>query len=181
MKEMTSVATTMMSDEEKAEMEREMNDGRPAAASPSVSAPPAGAAPTSPAAEAPPHGADGASGAVTPLPSPGEEPKHVAHKEKEKDKKKKLTPEQKQKLQELEDERRKNMEERINTLTDKLIERLRPFCHAKRPGDKDDPETQQFEAKVKREAEDMKPESFGVEVRLDPVESGFPADGFGAE
>lgn len=51
MKEMTSVATTMMSEEEKAEMEREMNDGRPAA-SPSVSAPPSGATLASPLAEA---------------------------------------------------------------------------------------------------------------------------------
>lgn len=161
MKEMTSVATTMMSEEEKAEMEREMNDGRPAA-SPSVSAPPSGATLASPLAEAQtvatsasaPH-----SSTVTPQVSPGEGGPH-----KEKDKKKKLTPEQKQKLQELEDERRKNMEERIKTLTDKLIERLRPFIHAKRPGDKDDPETQQFEAKVKREADDMKLESFGVEL-----------------
>ena len=98
------------------------------------------------------------------MPSPGEEPKHVAHKEKEKDKKKKLTPEQKQKLQELEDERRKNMEERVDMLQKKLVERLRPFVEAKKPGDPSDPETKAFEAKMKKEAEDLKLESFGIEV-----------------
>ena len=75
-----------------------------------------------------------------------------------------MSPEQKKKLQELDDERRKNMEERVRVLTEKLKDRLRPFVEAKKPGDKDDPETQAFEARMRTEAEDLKLESFGVEV-----------------
>lgn len=56
------------------------------------------------------------------------------------------------------------MEDRINDLTKKLIERIRPFVEAKHPGEKGDPETQAFEAKMKREADDLKLESFGVEL-----------------
>ena len=35
---------------------------------------------------------------------------------------------------------------------------------AVKPGDKDDAETKAFEAKMKKEAEDLKLESFGIEV-----------------
>jgi X-domain of DnaJ-containing len=35
---------------------------------------------------------------------------------------------------------------------------------AKEPGSKDDPETKAFEAKMKKEADDLKLESFGVEL-----------------
>jgi hypothetical protein len=79
-------------------------------------------------------------------------------------KRNKLTPEQRKKLQELEEERRKALEVRVQTLTTKLIERLRPFVDAKHPGDKDDPETKVFQEKMQLEAEDLKLESFGVEV-----------------
>ncbi|KIK94185.1 hypothetical protein PAXRUDRAFT_122320, partial [Paxillus rubicundulus Ve08.2h10] len=79
-------------------------------------------------------------------------------------KRNKLTPEQKKKLQELEEERKKALEERVQTLTTKLIERLRPFVDAKHPGDKDDPETNAFQEKMQLEAEDLKLESFGVEL-----------------
>jgi hypothetical protein len=86
-------------------------------------------------------------------------------KEKETGKKRaKLTPEQRKKLEELDKERRKAMEVRIAMLTTKLAERLRPYVEAKHPGDKDDPETLAFEAKIRREADDLKLESFGVEV-----------------
>ncbi len=56
------------------------------------------------------------------------------------------------------------MQERVETLTKKLIERLRPFVEAKKPGEKDDAETLAFEAKMRREVEDLKLESFGIEV-----------------
>ncbi|KIJ20920.1 hypothetical protein PAXINDRAFT_6699 [Paxillus involutus ATCC 200175] len=79
-------------------------------------------------------------------------------------KRNKLTPEQRKKLQELEEERRKALEVRVQTLTTKLIERLRPFVDAKHPGDKDDPETKVFQEKMQLEAEDLKLESFGVEL-----------------
>jgi len=82
-----------------------------------------------------------------------------------KDKKRnRMPPEQKEKLREQERERHKVMEARVAMLTTKMIERLRPFVEAKHPGDKDDPETQAFEHKMKREAEDLKLESFGVEL-----------------
>ena len=43
---------------------------------------------------------------------------------------------------------------------------LTPFYYlkSKNPGDKDDPETQIFERKMREEAEDLKLESFGVEL-----------------
>ena len=98
-----------------------------------------------------------------------EKEKEVQHpKDKDKDtharRRSKLTPEQKKKLQELEDERKKNLEDRIETLRSKLVERLRPFVEAKHPGDKDDPETKLFESKMRSEADDLKLESFGVEL-----------------
>jgi len=79
-------------------------------------------------------------------------------------KRSKLTPEQRQKLEEMEAQRKKAMEERVKTLTKQLIERLRPFVDAKDPGERTDPETLVFEDKMRREAEDMKLESFGVEL-----------------
>jgi hypothetical protein len=89
----------------------------------------------------------------------------------------KLTPEQRAKLEERERERkkadeehqkelRKAMEERIKMLEQKLIERLRPYVDAKHPGAADDPETKVWEGRMRTEAEDLKLESFGVEVSL---------------
>jgi curved DNA-binding protein CbpA len=76
----------------------------------------------------------------------------------------KLTPEQKAKLHEIELQRRRAMLARIAALTAKLVERLRPFVEAERPGAADDAETLAFERKMRREAEDLKLESFGVEL-----------------
>ncbi|THH00591.1 hypothetical protein EW026_g1969 [Hermanssonia centrifuga] len=176
MKEMTSVASTMMSEEEKTEIEKEMNEGRgsstPASASVNETSMPGPASPTT--GSTPLKGASNGSTShstalmTSPLPSPGENNEHkgvgASTKEGKEKKRSKLTPEQKKKLQELEDERRKNMEERVTMLTKKLIERLRPFVEAKHPGDKDDPETKSFEARIRREADDLKLESFGVEL-----------------
>ncbi|KAJ9118259.1 hypothetical protein QFC22_004170 [Naganishia vaughanmartiniae] len=95
---------------------------------------------------------------------------HVAGKSDEKKEKEvgkgkaKLTPEQKAKLQALEDEKEKAREERIDTLAKNLLIRIRPFVEAKHPGDANDPETVAFEKKQKLEAEDLKLESFGVEL-----------------
>ncbi|KZT67320.1 DnaJ-domain-containing protein [Daedalea quercina L-15889] len=201
MKEMTSVASAMMTEEEKAEIERELNEGvtPPAAATPSVpgasaaaepeislvqpqpqAAPTVQNAPTlsMPAAEgtaspspapstspAPPVGASSSTSLTSPPPGNLRTP---SEKEKDKDthakRRQKMSPEQKKKLQELDDERRKNMEERVRVLTEKLKDRLRPFVDAKKPGDKDDAETQAFEARMRREADDLKLESFGVEL-----------------
>ena len=45
------------------------------------------------------------------------------------------------------------------------MQRIRPFVHAKNPGDANDTETKAFEARIRTEAEDLKLESFGIEVR----------------
>ncbi|SPC62538.1 related to DJP1 - DnaJ-like protein [Ustilago sp. UG-2017b] len=78
--------------------------------------------------------------------------------------KQKLTPEQKAKLEELEKEKEENERKRVEDLAQKLKDRIRPFVEARKPGDKDDSETQIFERKTKEEAEDLKLESFGVEL-----------------
>ncbi|KII85874.1 hypothetical protein PLICRDRAFT_115528 [Plicaturopsis crispa FD-325 SS-3] len=191
MKEMTSVATTMMSDEDKAELQKEMNGGESTPSSPPVAGGPAtpfgaaapASAPETPAASTPhtaspprtetprPQTATGHGPSlhmVSPGSPPPESSKSLSGKDKgdhsPKSRKSKVTPEQRQKLDELEKERRRAMEERIAMLTTKLIERLRPFVEAEHPGEKDDPETAAFEAKMKREADDLKLESFGVEL-----------------
>lgn len=156
MKEMTSVAQTVMTDEDRAELEKE-GIVSPQAVSHEPHEPASG-----------PSTTDGTSKRHSVLSSPtshngGKSPTGKEGKEKDK-KRNKLSPEQRKKLQEIEDERRRSMEERVKTLTTKLLERLRPFVDAKAPGDKDDPETKAFEAKIKSEADDLKIESFGVEL-----------------
>lgn len=76
----------------------------------------------------------------------------------------KLTPEQKQKLEALEKEKREQEEKRIADLTKKLKDRIRPFVESKNPGDKDDSETKLWGKKMREEAEDLKLESFGIEL-----------------
>lgn len=76
----------------------------------------------------------------------------------------KLTVEQRQKLEALEKEKREAEEKRIADLTSKLKDRIRPFVEARNPGDKDDSETQLFGKRMREEAEDLKLESFGVEL-----------------
>lgn len=53
----------------------------------------------------------------------------------------------------------------IDMLSKKLVERIRPFVEAKNPGDQHDPETIAYTERIKREADDLKLESFGVEVK----------------
>lgn len=76
----------------------------------------------------------------------------------------KLTPEQKAKLEELERSKEAAEQQRIKDLTAKLLERIRPFVTSRNPGDANDSETQLFEKKMRQEAEDLKLESFGVEL-----------------
>ena len=49
-------------------------------------------------------------------------------------------------------------------LTEKLVERLRPFVDAKSPGGAGDEETAAWEARMRRKADDLKFESLGVEL-----------------
>lgn len=218
MKDMTSTAAAMMTEEEKTEIERQMNEGRDgAAATPTVAGAPASrthldtflsvvflrltyefetavdvhvhvtpAQPPSPLKESqtplpssnPPSVTSGSNiatssvptspsaqvGAAIPSSSSSKDAAKDAADAKEKDRKRKLTAEQREALQKQEQERRKRMQERVETLTKKLVERLRPFVEAKKPGEKDDAETLAFEAKMRREVEDLKLESFGIEV-----------------
>ncbi|GAA6049371.1 hypothetical protein JCM3770_007312 [Rhodotorula araucariae] len=76
----------------------------------------------------------------------------------------KLTAEQKQRAYE---EERKSYEEkrkRVETLAQKLRDRVRPFVEARNPGDKDDPETRRFAERMREETHDLALESFGVEL-----------------
>lgn len=210
MKDMTSMATTMMTEEEKAEIEKQMNAGGPststvqdgASGSTSAAGPSTAHAPPAPAARAAhaePRPTDGVSAAipapavVTPTTVPGTSStasggSHlVPHaggataagastsvasntasereaREAERREAAKRKAEQREKLREHEKARRKAMEARVAMLTQKMTERIRPFVEAKDPGGKDDPETLAFEAKMRREVEDLKLESFGVEV-----------------
>ena len=199
MKDMTSVATTMMTDEEKAEVEKQLNASNPnvtAGSGSSVeakthavdSATPTVATESKPKEEkvteaiqetdAPhtaPHTAPNGSQAVEhSSASPPSPPaltsgsisiiKSAADKEHEKQELARRKAEQREKLREQENARRKVMEERKATLTKKMVERLRPFVEAKNPGLSDDPESIAFSEKMKREVEDLKLESFGVEV-----------------
>ena len=76
----------------------------------------------------------------------------------------KLTPEQKAKLEELDNAKEQERKERIDKLAEKLKQRIRPYVDAKHPGEANDVETQAFEQRVRTEAEDLKLESFGVEM-----------------
>ena len=60
---------------------------------------------------------------------------------------------------------------RVKDLQDKLIQRIRPFVDAKNPGDQHDQETKVFEGRIRTEAEDLKLESFGVEVSYQCLEA----------
>ncbi|KAI8450485.1 X-domain of DnaJ-containing-domain-containing protein [Phakopsora pachyrhizi] len=76
----------------------------------------------------------------------------------------KQTPEQRAEMEKYERQRKEDTVNRVNDLTKKLLERIRPFVEAARPGEKDDPETERFAESIKTEAEDLKLESFGVEL-----------------
>jgi hypothetical protein len=154
MKEMTSVASTMMTEEEKAELEKQMNPPTAQSVAATAHVDPT---PTT-------NGENKSPSSTSPLPGASDSTTNLTKQERDHKKRSKLTPEQRKKLDEIEVERKQAMEERISTLTAQLTERLRPFVDAKHPGDKDDPETITFEAKMRREADDMKLESFGVEV-----------------
>ena len=154
MKEMTSIATTMMSEEEKAEIEKQMKAGPSNGQPKNLSATPHVDPETDPTKRP--------SSSCEKSPVDGVQPSNT----QEQKKRPKLTPEQRKKLAELEEQRTKAMEERVETLTKQLIERLRPYVDAEKPGEIDDPETNAFKEKMKKEADDLQLESFGLEVSL---------------
>ena len=168
-----------MTDEEKAEMEKGMNNGKSSGnftssvgsdlkseahpvtpSSQSTTAPPATHdSPSTPGgtSQIVPHGSTPASSTAAAA---------AADKDRERREAAQRKSEQRDKLREHERARRKAMEQRVAMLTKKMIERLRPFVEAKDPGGTNDPESAAFAEKMEREVEDLKLESFGVEVFL---------------
>ncbi|CAE6428960.1 unnamed protein product [Rhizoctonia solani] len=180
LREMTSAAEVMMTDEERtatgAADPNRPKSPNPVATAGAATVPPgvdaattplqpnnAGAPPPSTTPDGAPHRTDSGmvrhdgSGAATPTSTGGTGGKDKKGKSK-------LSPEQRKKLEEMDLQRKKVMEERIKTLTEKLKDRIRPFITAKNPGDINDPEVKAWLAKIKTEAEDLKLESFGVEL-----------------
>lgn len=87
----------------------------------------------------------------------------LTEEEKELHKKRKrggLTKEQREKLEAYEAERRKKREERVDTLSKKLIDRISVWTET----DKGPEVTTAFQEKTKLEVENMKMESFGLEI-----------------
>lgn len=187
MKDMTQTATAMMTEEERAEMEKSLNaDQKPpqgsvdahlatSPSSPGISAadnisttPSPSAAPTgdashhtsliSPTASQPGTPVGGAPSSTPSTPADARERERLKELDRERKKA------QRAKLAEQDKERRKAMEARIDALVSKMVDRLRPFVEAERPGEKGDRETEKFEERMRLEAEDLKLESFGVEV-----------------
>ena len=192
MKDMTTVAMTMMTNKEKADNEKELNNR--GSLTPNGSTPPpvdhkAGSEPrpTTPLASIPAsvstatpsrhdaplqhpalimHG-DAAAASQSPSPSPSTKLDREAEWAKQREAAKKwakVTQEQREKLRVQDEEWQKVMKEQVAMLTTKMMECLRLFVEAKQLGEKDDPETVAFENRMKHEAEDLKLESFGVEV-----------------
>ncbi|KAF9530493.1 X-domain of DnaJ-containing-domain-containing protein [Crepidotus variabilis] len=193
LKDMATLSTSMMSEEEKAEVEKQLNANNPhAARSPGVTsephAEPAGIpkqegttvssvpsekAPSTTGATTPPivtsTSATPASIPITPTtatPSSGLGPHRpgAAAAEASKQEAARKRAEQREKIREHDQKRREALKERVSMLEKKMIERLRPFVDSKNPGGKDDPETMAFAEKMKKEVEDLKLESFGVEL-----------------
>jgi len=87
----------------------------------------------------------------------------LTQEEKELQKKKKkggLTKEQREKLEAYERERRKQREDRVETLTKKLIDRISVWTET----DRGPQVTNAFQEKTRLEVENLKMESFGIEI-----------------
>lgn len=79
---------------------------------------------------------------------------------RKKEKKKGLSKEQQERLAAFEEERRKAREERVHTLANKLIDRISVWTET----DKGKDVTHAFEEKIRLEVENLKMESFGLEI-----------------
>ena len=75
-----------------------------------------------------------------------------------------LTPRQKQRKKEFKKDQDQVMKKRVKTLGQKLIERLRPIVNSDSPDEPNDMKTITFRKNMEQEADDLKLESFGVEV-----------------
>ena len=79
---------------------------------------------------------------------------------RKKEKKKGLTKEQQERLAQYEEERRKARQERVDTLVRKLVDRISVWTET----DKGPEVTHAFEEKIRLEVENLKMESFGLEI-----------------
>ncbi|KAH8690106.1 DnaJ domain protein [Talaromyces proteolyticus] len=79
---------------------------------------------------------------------------------RKKEKKKGLTKEQQERLAQYEEERRKARQERVDTLVRKLVDRISVWSET----DKGPEVTRAFEEKIRLEVENLKMESFGLEI-----------------
>ncbi|CAG8070371.1 unnamed protein product [Penicillium olsonii] len=138
----------------------------------------AGAAPAAAAAAAPSEKptSDQSSGSSTPRRNFGQqalmdkseeearmEAAGLSQEEKDlrkKEKKKGLSKEQQERLTAFEEERKKAREDRVNTLSNKLIDRLSVWTET----DKGKDVSHAFEEKIRLEVENLKMESFGLEI-----------------
>lgn len=57
-------------------------------------------------------------------------------------------------------------EERVETLSKQLVERLQPFVEARNPGVNNDSGTSAFRARMRKEAEELRMENLGPQVYL---------------
>ncbi|KIY53352.1 DnaJ-domain-containing protein [Fistulina hepatica ATCC 64428] len=160
MKEMTTAASTMMTEEEKADLEKQMNGQDPHPA-------PATGVKHTPSAEGAAH-FDSRSDATRTDPllvaaaAESSSSSSIKSKEREhtpKPSKTRLTLEQREALKQQDRERHEAMEKRIAALVQKMKERLRPYVESTTPE-----EIKAWEDRMHREAEDLKMESFGIEL-----------------
>ena len=180
MKDLTNAASTMMTDEAKADMEKEMSSAKQSGSN-FVSSPTSDKKSEAPSVTPSDQSTTPPPATHDDIPSTSGTTSHIvphgstlspassvtaADKERERREAAQRKAEQREKLREHEKARRKAMEQRVAMLTKKMIERLRPFVEAKDPGGSDDLESAAFAEKMKREVEDLKLESFGVEVFL---------------
>jgi hypothetical protein len=158
------------------ENEEDDDDVKPEAIRPSSATPPAATAETVDDASSLPKKETGTgSGTSTPRPGPrlaianhshndqpAPTPEEIAAAQNKEKRKKKggLTKEQLDELDALDQERKKQRAERVNMLTEELIMRLSIWTET----DKSTALTLAFNEKIKLEAENLKMESFGVDI-----------------
>ena len=164
-KDFGKASEIMMTEEEKEELEAQMKADHKKA-NPTDAPASVDAAAAAPKTDLPTEATTAGDAAARKAAEAGATSEEIAEAKKKEDAKQKqrLTPEQKAKLEELEKEKEENERKRVEDLAEKLKERIRPFVDARKPGDKDDSQTQIFERKMREEAEDLKLESFGVEL-----------------
>lgn len=178
-KDFSKAMDISLTEEEKEEMKKEAEGGKKdGTASPDIAAAEKGT-PASPAASSaaavsgestttPTTGTSTdlhipTSGTSTPTSPSGHSNSKLLEKERARQQQK-LTAEQRKKMDELADERRKNEIERIHQLTNKLKDRVRPFVTATNPGDASADEYKRWEKNIRDEVEDLKGQSFGYEL-----------------